>query len=363
MNYKRHKIFASGVHKKADQAQAVWPADRVLGVYESSKANSPAMIPYTYRHPQNSLPVFGYAERDSLEVFEDGGRTYLSVVPKEMATEFLDGLKKAGLNQVSVGLGKKGEIVHIGFTDNPAVTGLGAAFEASEAVPPVYLEEVEFEASDLGDISDAFDVSWKWRLQSWMDDVASIFQRLRDREIELNGLDSADKFLPSYVMDYLKLPLPADVPSDGAGSSVFETNHDTPMTAEEKAKMDRLEAENARLMADAETRIDVENKARVTQFCDDLPAIITPAIRPKVESFLLSLIGSAPVSFEDEKGLAQQADAFEFACELLRTGVKPSVVFGTVAGKETAPDGGTFEAGKDPVRDALKDQYEAAGDK
>lgn len=358
MSYKRHRIFASGVHRKPDVQDAVWPPERVTAVFQSSIANSPKQIPYTFRHPENGLPVLGYADRDSLEIVDEGGRTYLSVMPKELAGEFIAGLKSAGFDKVSIGLGKKGEVVHIGVTDKPAVTGLGAAFEADTVVPPVYLEEVEFEASVLGDITAAFDVSWKWSLQRWMSDVADLFTRIRESKIETDGLDAADKFLPSYVLDYLKLPLPED---DPAPDSVVPTPtyEATPMTAEEKAKMDRLEAENKRLMTEAANRLDIENRAKVASFCDDLPDVITPAIRPKVESFLLSLIPVAPVTFEDDKGASHEVPAFDFACELLRTGIKPAVVFGEVAGKGTAPDGATFEAGgEDAVQVALRAQYE-----
>jgi hypothetical protein len=362
MTYKRHKIFASGVHKRKDLKQAVWPPDRVREVFEATMEHSPERIPYTYRHPKNNLPVLGWAEKSDLQIFEEGGRTYLSIVPKEMAQEFVSGLIKVGFDALSIGIGKKKELVHIGITDDPAVTGLGDAFEASTTVPPVYLEEVEFEASEL-DLQAAFDVSWKWRLQSWMDDVASLFQRMRDREIEQNGIDAADKFLPSYVMDYLKTQLPPDANAEGEAAPVFETTKETPMTAEEKEKMDRLEAENTRLLEEASMRNNADKKTRVTTFCNDHPAIVTPSLRPKVEAFLLSLIDSKPVTFEDDKGAAQETDVFELACELLRTGVKPAVVFESVATKENAPAGGQFEAGKDPVQEALADQYAAAKDK
>ena len=357
MPFKRHFVFASGVHRKDDPAQAVWPAERVRAVFESSKAHSPALIPYTFRHPVNSLPVFGYAERDSLEVFEGGGRTYLSVLPKEMAAEFLGGLKKTGFDQVSVGLGKKGEIVHIGFTDNPAVSGLGAAFEASETVPPVYLEEVEFEAGELG-LKDAFEVSWKWRLQSWMGDVADVFQRMRDREIEQNGIDAADKFLPAYVMDFLKQRLPDDepVPTNDL-STTYEG--DTPMTAEERAKMDRLEAENQTLLNQAAEEQTRKRGEAVEKFCADHASIVTPAIKPAVVAILTALQGvDGSLTFESE-GKPVEKSAFDAMCELIG-GAKPAVVFEPVATKDHAREDDDASPTADPVQSELQAQFEAA---
>lgn len=357
MPFKRHNIFASGVHKKDNPERAVWPAERVQGVYASSKEHSPDRIPYTLRHPKNGLPVFGYAERDSLEVFEDGGRTYLSVVPKEMATEFLDGLKKTGFNQVSVGLGQKGEIVHIGFTDNPAVTGLGEAFEASGAtvVPPVYLEEVEFEADDLG-LKEVFEVSWKWRLQSWMSDVADVFQRMRDREIEQNGLDAADKFIPSYVLDFLKTSLPDDVSGEGDNLNNYEG--DTPMTAEERAEMERLKTENQTLLNQAAEEQKRKRGEAVEKFCADHAAIVTPAIKPAVVAILTALQGvDGNLTFEAD-GKSVEKSPFDAMCDLIG-GAKPAVVFEAVATNDKAP-AGDGKPGADPVQEALSAQFEAA---
>jgi hypothetical protein len=359
MPFKRHKIFASGVHKKDNPAQAVWTSDRVQGMYESSKVNSPAMIPYTFRHPENSLPVLGYADRDSLTVFEEGGRTYLSVVPKEMAKEFLGGLKATGFDKVSIGLGQKGEIVHIGFTDNPAVAGLGAAFEASKMVPPVYLEEVEFEAGDLGhELRSAFEVSWKWQLQSWMDDVASLFQKIREQKIETDGIDVADKFLPSYVLDYLKRPLPDD--HNGNENDVITPTYegDTPMTAEERARMERLEAENRTLLDQAAAEQKRKRGEAVEQFCADHAAIVTPAIKPAVVAILTALQGiDGNLTFEAD-GKPVEKSPFEAMCDLIG-GAKPAVVFEAVATNDNGP-AGDGNPSADQVQEALAAQFEAA---
>lgn len=370
MPFKRHKIFASGVHKQTDPALAVWPAERVKALFETSKASSPKHIPYTFRHPQNNLPVLGFAERDSLELLDEGGRTYLTIQPKEMAGEFLTGLKKVGFDQVSVGLGKLGEIVHVGFTDNPAVVGLGAAFEASANVPPVYLEEVEFSADDLG-LKAAFDVSWKWQLQSWMADVADLFGRLRDKSIEADGLDTADKFLPPYILDFLKAPLPPDAPEPGeagdgpdGGASPVPTYESDTMTDQEKQELKRLQDENNRLLGESTARIAADRKAAVVKFCDDNPAIIIPAIRPQVEAILSALQGvEAPVSFEstDDAGAKTTVErtAFEALCGLL-AGAKPQVVFEEAATHGNAPASEEPNPTVDPVKVELQAQFEAA---
>lgn len=361
MPFNRHKIFASGVHQKPDQAQAVWPADRVRVLFETSKQLSPRLIPYTFRHPANNLPVLGYAERDSLEMVDDGGRTYLSVLPKEMAKEFLGGLKEVGFDKVSIGIGKQGEIVHIGFTDNPAVAGLGAAFEATETVPPVYLEEVEFEGSDLGDeMRGAFEISWKWRLQSWMSDVADLFQKMREQKIEADGIEAADKFLPGYVLDFLKRPLPDDPAEtdliDGQ-TPIYEG--ETPMTDAERKEMERLQNENKSLMDAAAAEAKAKRLASVETFCADHPTVVTPKVKPQVVAILTALQGvEAPVTFEVD-GSPVEKSAFEAFCELI-AGAKPAVVFEEKATTDKAPAGSAAGAADDPVHDELHAQFEAA---
>ena len=346
MEFKRHKIFASGVHK--NENSPVWPKAKVLGVFESTKANSPLKIPYTYRHPQNNLPVLGYADRNSVEVFEEDDRTYLTAQPLDFAKDWIAGLKKAGCDKVSIGLGRLGEIVHIGFTDNPAVVGLGAAFEASNNVPAVYTEEVEFEASDLGTPVEGFDISWKWQLQSWMQDVAGLFQKMRDKEIEANGIDAAEKFLPSYVMDFLKL----EIPVTDNNTTQFETD----MSREEKEELERLRTENAALLQSQSDTESLKVQTEILGFCAKHQSVITPKIKDQIVGILTDLHGAQPRHFEVD-GATVEKSSFDVLKELF-SGAKPQIVFEEVATNEEAPEGAPSTA--DPVLDALTEQFEAA---
>jgi hypothetical protein len=358
MMFKRHKIFASGVHRKGELSHAVWPAERVKGVFEASRAYSPALIPYTFRHPENALPVFGYAERESLELAEEGGRTYLTVVPKEMATEFLVGLKQVGFDRVSIGLGRMGEIVHIGFTDNPAVAGLGAAFEVSAllSVPPVSIEEVEFEGDELG-LKSAFEVSWKWRLQGWMAEVASIFQRMRDREIAAGGIEEADRFLPASVMDALRLSLPEEDASLEESRSVPGAK--LPATEAAHAELERLQVENRRLMEQADAERRRRGDEVVARFCAEHADVVTPKVKPLVVAILAALQGiEGKVSFEAQ-GRQVERSAFDAFCDLI-AGARPAVVFEAVATKGVAPGGDAAMPGVDPVQAELATQFESA---
>lgn len=351
MTFKRHKIFASGVHKS--DVAPVWSPDNVREVFDATIAHSPVKIPYTYRHPVNSLPVLGYADRDSLEVFEEDGRTYLTAQPLDFAKEWLAGLKKTGFNKVSIGLGKLGEIVHIGMTDSPAVSGLGLAFEASATVPAVYAQEVEFESADLGDPVAGFEVSWKWQLQGWMQDVASLFQRMRDREIEANGVDAADQVLPAYIMDYLKTPLPPDEKSENEETTInpqFEELMDL-----DKQELERLRVENAALLQRQSEAEALRVQGEITGFCAQFPAVVTPKIKDSIVAILTDLHGAQPRQFEVD-GAQVTKTSFEILKELI-AGAKPQLVFEQVATKDKALN--KKSKSLDPVKDALTAQFEA----
>jgi hypothetical protein len=353
MNFKRHKIFASGVHK--NEAAPVWPPEKVLGVLAATKEHSPEKIPYTYRHPVNSLPVLGYTDRSSVELFEEHGRTFLTAQPADFAKEWIASLKKTGFDKVSIGLGKLGEIVHIGITDNPAVSGLGLAFEAADTVPPVFTSEVEFESKDLSNLDEVFEVSWKWQLQGWMDDVSSLFQKIRDREIETNGVEAADKFLPSYIMDFIKRPLPQDEPVENGQVSV-NPSFENDMSVEEKAELERLRGENAALLqrqADAEV---LRVQGEIAAFCADHAAVVIPKIKDTITAVLLDLHGAQPRQFEVD-GKTVEKTSFEALKELI-AGAKPQLVFEDVATNAGAPAAAVVVG--DPVVDVLTAQFEAA---
>lgn len=359
MSFKRHKIFASGYHEKAKNK--VWPPEKVLGVLTATKLYSPDRIPYTYRHPKNNLPVLGYASRESIASFEADSRTFLTIEPVDFAREMLPGLKQAGLDKVSIGLGARGEIVHIGITDIPSVDGLGAAFEASDNIPAVYAEEVEFEATELGNPGEAFEVSWKWQLRGWMQDVASLFQKMRDREIEANGLDAAEKYLPAYVLDYLKMDLAPDEPVDDAGPITTDqllnkTFEKTDMDAKKLAELERLRTENATLLLQQSNAETARVNAEIIGFCAEHPDVVTPKIRDQVVAILTDLHGAQPRQFE-AGGKTVEKTSFDLIKELI-AGAKPQIVFDDVATKDKAAD--SEEVAGDPVLEVLTAQFEAA---
>jgi hypothetical protein len=140
MPYKRHLIFKTGVHNPA-KGERVWTAEKVRALYENTLAHSPEQIPYTIKHPSNHLPILGFAKKSELKLHERGGEVYLSAVPSSFADAFVELLKRAQFDKPSIAIGQKGEIVHIGLVDKPAVEGVEAAFERASASDVV--EEIE----------------------------------------------------------------------------------------------------------------------------------------------------------------------------------------------------------------------------
>ena len=355
-SFKRHRIFASGVHK--NELDPVWPPERVQALFEATREHSPARIPYTYRHPENNLPVLGFTERESVQVLEEHGRTYLTAHPADFAKEWIASLKKSGFDRVSIGIGKLGEIVHIGITDNPAVSGLGLAFEAVDTVAPVFTSEVEFEAEELGVGEHLFEVSWKWPLGDWMQSVASIFQKMRDREIEISGADAAEAFLPSYVIDFLKKPLPEEdlVPVVDGANMTDNQQFEADMSIEEKAELDRLRIENAALLQRQAEADKLKVQREITAFCDEHATVVTPKIRNVIAAVLSDLHGAQPRQFE-VGGKTGDKTSYDALKELI-AGSKPALVFEDVATKDNAPE--SEASAGDPVLDVLTAQFEAA---
>ena len=331
----------------------MWSPDKVRAVFEATQQHSPIKIPYTYRHPENSLPVLGYTNRDSVQVFEEHSRTYLTAQPADFAKEWIASLKKIGFDKVSVGLGRLGEIVHIGITDNPAVSGLGLAFEATEKVPPVYTQEVDFEAKDLDSLDEVFEVSWKWQLNSWMSDVASLFQRLRDREIEQNGVDAAEQFMPSYLMDWLKKPLADEVLQENKDGVSVNQQFENDMSVEEKEELERLRTENAALLTKQAEAEALRVQGEIAAFCAANEAVVTPRLKDAVIAILTDLHGAQPRQFEVD-GKQVQKTSFEAMKELL-AGAKPQVVFEEVA---TGERSGAHKEGGATLEESLQVQYD-----
>ncbi len=129
----RIKIFAEGEHN-TKSAKKSWNLDDLKAIVKNTQAANIEKIPFTTYHPDNDLPVLGYADPKTLRIErEASGRHVLTIEEGEFAENFKSLLKEIGLNKVSIRLTKDKVLKHIGLVDAPAVKDLGYAFEQSDA--------------------------------------------------------------------------------------------------------------------------------------------------------------------------------------------------------------------------------------
>lgn len=340
-SFGRHLVFKSGIH--TNEGDQVWPADRVRGVLDASKRLSPSRIPYTLLHPSDHLPIFGFADRDSLQLRElPGGAVGIDVLPVTFAESAVSALKGKGFDKISIGLGKHDEILHLGLVPKPAVTGLGTVFSESVEEGLVGEVEVVFESADLDNpVRQAFGSMLRSRIGWVFEDLASWLQGLRDRTIEAKGLDAANAEVPQYLIENLKRDLPDDEPvGDAAVGNAFSQSTDAAMDEETRrrlARLDALEAENATLktgLSEAQTRAAEleagERKRQITVFLDGIADRVPNSMRMAVEGILEDLQALKPRVFAAADGKTEEKTSFEVFQDLL-SAAKPVVVFGEVA--------------------------------
>jgi len=349
-------IFKTGVHKQ--EVDPVWTVEKVRRVFEQTKKLSPLKIPYTHRHPVNSLPVYGFTDRESLRFFERDGSAYIDAQPTQFADDFIPALKRTGFDKVSIGLGKEDQIIHIGLTDKPAVDGLGLAFESSGGA----VREVEFTATDLGVVK-AFEVK-KWDLQYWIDDVADLFRRFREKLIADGGVEEADKYLPFHIVEGLKNELPNDeVNGENKNFESPDNENIETMTEAEKKEQERLKQENEELRRKNQEYLEAQKKAHeeyvkaeVRGFCEKHANVVTPKVRDEVEAILLDLYGAKARTFERD-GKSEEKSSYDAFKELIAS-AKPAIIFEDVATKRRAGEGAEKTSARGAACAQIREDYE-----
>jgi len=341
----RHLIFRSGVHTKA-AGETVWPPDRVRGVLDVTRRLSPAQIPYTLLHPTDNLPIFGYADRDSLQLHEIAdGTVTLSIMPSSFANQAIPALKAGGLDKVSIGLGENDEVVHIGIVPKPAVDGLGNIFSSSDQAT-ASSAEVVFSSADLDNpVRSAFSSLMRMRIGWIFQDLAQWMQGLRDRTIEAKGVDAADKEVPTYLIDSLKTTLPDDDPNSGDlanGFSTTSTKDDMGKDkeiADLKAAAEVLKSQRDTALGRASELETAEKSREIKVFLDGITNRVPPSMRDMVEGILSDLQGLKPRTFAAADGQTAERTSFDVFKDIL-SAAKPVVTFGEAATRERSADAG-----------------------
>jgi uncharacterized protein YfcZ (UPF0381/DUF406 family) len=128
-------IFWNGRHNNSG-AKKEWTPEDVERIYEANKDRE---IPLTIRHPEDDLPIVGFAK--GIRKKMQDGKVVLEAQLKKISRAILERLRELNFDKVSIALEPDlATIRHIGFVENPAIEGL----------PPVQFENsVEIDVSQL----------------------------------------------------------------------------------------------------------------------------------------------------------------------------------------------------------------------
>jgi hypothetical protein len=284
--------FRAGRHTAMSGAVIEFSAQDLAA---SAAAYDPKVYPapIVVGHPAIDAPAYGWVA--SLQ--SEGEDLY--VHPDQVEAQFADLVSEGRYKRVSMSWFPPAHPrnpvpgvyypKHLGF--------LGAAAPAVAGLKPV-----ELSADDEGCVTVEFG-----ELDGWM--LRNIFRRFREWLIESAGMETADRIIPDYSIESIELP---DAPQ--AMPAYSEPTQGESMTPEEKARLDALEAENARLKAEADVAA-----AKTAEFADREAALAAreaEARAGEVAEFADGLVKAGRVLPRDRDGLVAYlsgADAIEFA--------------------------------------------------
>lgn len=322
-------VFAPGTHTAMDGRTITFTPEDCIDLANSYDP-SVSEAPFVIGHPSLTAPAYGWAER--LE-FRDG---IVYVAPRQVNPAFADAFNAGSYKKRSLsiyqpdspGNPKPGHFYarHVGF--------LGAVPPGVKGLPDAQFAEA---SGDNGPLE--FALPWE------ADNLASLFQSIRDWVIQETTIEQADSIIPQWRIQSI-----LDSATDDRQSSISplayaeETNVDpnkkTPSTAADFAEREAaLAAREAKLAADEEvvrTRQLEEKRTATVAFADGLVkgGSILPRQKTAIVEVLMNL-SQEPLSFsEGETTISQSPEAL--LREILST--KPAVVnFSEKTGTVDAP--------------------------
>lgn len=249
------QIFKPGTHTAMNGASLSFSESDLAA---SAAAYDPALheAPIVVGHPKADAPAYGWVKSLS---YSEG----LDAEPHQVDAEFAEMVKAGRFKKVSASFytpdAKANPVPgvyylrHVGFlgAQPPSVKGL---------------KQVEFADSEQGIVE----------FGDWDDrNNAGLWRGLRDWLIGKFGIDEADKALPSWNVQALSDSAAQPETDDLAGSPGFSEPNPQPkgdeMSAEEKARLAALEAENAKLKQDAANFAEAQaTSARAARHADHL---------------------------------------------------------------------------------------------
>ena len=212
-------IMRPGTFRSHGVANTFTEADlaAIAGGYDPELHEAPVVI----GHPKTDAPAYGWVA--SLSTDEAG----LHAQPHQVDATFAEMLKDKKFKKISVSLYSptnpenptdKWYLRHVGFlgAQPPAIKGLRQV-ELSESAAGVAEITVDFEES-----------SWAWRT------VSELFRALRERLIESDSQEAADKALPNYLIEELAREADRGATSESANYREQPNNPDDTSNPEDR---------------------------------------------------------------------------------------------------------------------------------
>ncbi|ENE4829849.1 MULTISPECIES: hypothetical protein [Klebsiella/Raoultella group] len=286
-------VFAPGTHTAMDGRTITFTSENCIDLANSYDP-SVSEAPFVIGHPSLTAPAYGWAER--LE-FRDG---IVYAAPRQVNPAFAEAFNAGSYKKRSLsiyqpdspGNPKPGHYYarHVGF--------LGAVPPGVKGLPDAQFAEA---SGDNGPLE--FALPWE------ADNLASLFQSIRDWVIQEKDIEQADSIIPQWRIQSI-----LDSATDDRKSSIsplayaeennVDPNQTTTVTAEELARRETALAgreEKLRVAEEAAKQRDAKvRRDAVVSYADGLvkAGSILPRQKNTVVEVLLSL-DSTPLSFAD----------------------------------------------------------------
>lgn len=340
------EIFKAGAHTSMQGEELAFAEADIAA---TAAAYDPALheAPLVVGHPKHDAPAYGWVK--SLAVDGDG----LVAVPQQVDASFAEMVGAGRFKKISASFyppGAKANPV-------PGVYYLRhVAFLGGQAPAVKGLKPVEFAAGDDDAVTVTIDFAepqaMGWALRA----IKRVLGRLRDRMVEMDGMETADKVITSWDLDDIdRAAAAAEAEADAAFAEPTPTTSpakEPPVTkipaasvADADAREAELKAREAKLRADEAAFAEAKAKTEATTFIGDLVAKgqVLPVHQDRLVNFMASLSEEAEaVSFAegDKTVTASQRDTFK---DFL-AGLPKLIDFGEFAPASEAAD---FAAGDD----------------
>lgn len=321
-------VFAPGTHTAMDGRTITFTPEDCIDLANSYDP-SVSEAPFVIGHPSLTAPAYGWAER--LE-YRDG---IVYAVPRQVNPAFAEAFNAGSYKKRSLsiyqpdspGNPKPGHFYarHVGF--------LGAVPPGVKGLPDAQFAEA---SGDNGPLE--FALPWE------ADNLASLFQSIRDWVIQETTIEQADSIIPQWRIQSILDSATDECKSISPLAYAEETNVDpnkktSSMAADFAEREAALAVREARLAAEEEvarTRQLKEKRTATVAFADGLVkgGSILPRQKTAIVEVLMNL-SQEPLSFsEGETTISQSPEAL--LREILST--KPAVVnFSEKTGTADAP--------------------------